>query len=121
MVVCFVGILTKIDTFSTSEKYTIGVGASRLVAFLCSRILTECVVPLQAEKKLLTAETFPHCVGIFSLNTEHFDKTSLPLQKIQTGFPKFSSTVVVETKTLLAALVFDGSSTLCFPGLCFIF
>ena len=79
-------------------------------------------IPYKQEKhNLFSAENFARSVGVFSLNTEHFHKACFPLQRmIQEGYSNFFSTVLVEAKTLVTALVLDGSSTLGFPVIFFI-
>ena len=47
MVVGFVGVLTSMNTFRTTEKNTLGACASWLDEFLCSKALPECMVPLK--------------------------------------------------------------------------
>ena len=75
----------------------------------------------QENHNLFSAEIFARCVGVFSLNTELFHKACFPLQRIQEGYSNFFSTVLVEAKTLVTALVLDGSSTFGFPGIFFIY
>ena len=96
-----------------------GASATWFGAFFCSGTLPE--FPCKQEKhNLFSAVNFARCVGVFSLNTEHFHKARFPLQCIQEGYSNFFSTVLVEAKTLVTALVLDGSLTLGFPVMFFI-
>ena len=127
--VSFVCILTRINTFSTMELYTMGASASCLCVFLCTSTLPNAWFPCKQKKhNLFYSENFALCVGVFSLNIERFHKACLPLQRIQDGHSNFFSIFLVEAKTLVIALVLVRSSTLGFPDiffllmrLCFIF